>query len=55
MRSSGSTEDIMPERFHGSRHGGVHTFRETARVPGRFRVNLGRVGGIDTFAFLVVQ
>lgn len=29
---------------------GIYTFHETARVPGHFRVNLGCVEGIDTFA-----
>ena len=29
---------------------GIYTFHETARFPGMFRVNLGCVEGIDTFA-----
>lgn len=29
---------------------GIYTFHETARRPGHYRVNLGCVDGIDTFA-----
>jgi hypothetical protein len=29
---------------------GIYTFHETARKPGYFRVNLGCVDGVDTFA-----
>jgi len=29
---------------------GIYTFHETARKPGHFRVNLGCVEGVDTFA-----
>ncbi len=29
---------------------GIYTFHETARKPGHFRVNLGCVDGVDTFA-----
>lgn len=32
------------------KHCGIYTFHETARMPGHFRVNLGCVEGIDTFA-----
>jgi hypothetical protein len=29
---------------------GIYTFNETARSPGHYRVNLGCIDGIDTFA-----
>jgi hypothetical protein len=29
---------------------GIYTFHETSRKPGHFRVNLGCVDGVDTFA-----
>ncbi len=29
---------------------GIYTFHETIRMPGHFRVNLGCVEGLDTFA-----
>lgn len=32
------------------KHCGIYTFHETARMPGHFRVNLGCIEGIDTFA-----
>ena len=32
------------------RHCGIYTFHETARSPGHYRVNLGCLGGVDTFA-----
>lgn len=35
------------------RHCGIYTFHETARVPGHFRVNLGCVDGLDSFALPV--
>jgi hypothetical protein len=32
------------------RNCGIHTFSESARKPGHYRVNLGCVEGVDTFA-----
>jgi len=29
---------------------GIYTFHETARVPGHYRVNLGCIEGVDSFA-----
>jgi hypothetical protein len=34
-------------------HCGIYTFHETARKPGHYRVNLGCVDGVDTFALPV--
>lgn len=34
------------------RNCGIYTFHETARTPGHFRVNLGCVEGVDTFALV---
>jgi hypothetical protein len=35
------------------KHCGIYTFHETARRPGHYRVNLGCVDGVDTFALAV--
>lgn len=32
------------------RHCGIYPFHETARFPGQYRVNLGCIEGIDSFA-----
>lgn len=35
------------------KHCGIYTFHESGRKPGHYRVNLGCVEGIDTFALQV--
>lgn len=32
------------------RHCGIYTFHQTIRKPGHYRVNLGCIDGVDTFA-----
>lgn len=44
---------IKTAKHYFCRNCGIYTFHETARKPGHFRVNLGCVEGVDTFALNV--
>lgn len=37
-------------RHYFCKNCGIYTFHETARVPGHFRVNLGCIDAVDSFA-----
>lgn len=41
---------LMVAKHHFCRNCGIYTFHETLRKPGHYRVNLGCVDGIDSFA-----
>ncbi len=41
---------LKTARHYFCKNCGIYTFHETARMPGHFRVNLGCVDGVDTFA-----
>lgn len=43
---------LMTAKHYFCNHCGIYPFHESARKPGHYRVNLGCVEGIDTFALV---